>query len=301
MVTALPAGWLADRHRRDTLLRCGAGVGAAAGALLAWALARAPTVWALAASMALLGCYRGVYSAALEAIFADSVTPGRRWGCSRGPGCGSRQEGRAAPAAPGAAPASRCQAPGLPRTCALLLPFTLPPSCALSSLFCSSVYTYKYIVTVGASSFGPWLSLLLFQRLGNRWDERDCRAVLLSGVAVMAVPLALMCCFDDDKAEEGSTGPAAAAAAAAAAPAIDAEAAHTAEATAEVPAGSAAPTPADSSSDLVSLLDGDAGDASGGGGEPQCGCCGCCASWPSGLVVTVLISVSDFLGAFASG
>lgn len=55
-------------------------------------------------------------------------------------------------------------------------------------------------MTVLASSFGPWLSLLLFRRLGNKWVAADCRAVLLCGVALMAVPLALMLCFDDDRA-----------------------------------------------------------------------------------------------------
>ncbi|PRW58602.1 MFS general substrate transporter [Chlorella sorokiniana] len=141
LVAALPAGYLADRHRRDTLLRAGALVGAAAGGLLAAALAWRPTVPMLAAASALLGCYSGTYNAALEALFADSVPPGR-----------------------------------------------------------SSPYSRKYAVTVLASSFGPWLSLLLFHRLGNKWDAADCRAVLLCGVALMVVPLSLMLCFDDDRA-----------------------------------------------------------------------------------------------------
>jgi MFS family permease len=85
LVAALPAGYLADRHRRDTILRGGAAVGALAGALLAYALAVQPTqVWLLAAAMAGLGCYRGVYNSALEAIFADSIETGRRWGWGRG-------------------------------------------------------------------------------------------------------------------------------------------------------------------------------------------------------------------------
>lgn len=79
MVAALPAGWLADRYRRDVILRVGAGLGAAAGLVLALALAVRPTVWMLGASMALLGVYRGTTSAALEALFADSVPPGQRW------------------------------------------------------------------------------------------------------------------------------------------------------------------------------------------------------------------------------
>lgn len=50
MLAALPAGWAADRHRRDSMLRFGAAVGAAAGMLLGFALALRPTVrWKLEA------------------------------------------------------------------------------------------------------------------------------------------------------------------------------------------------------------------------------------------------------------
>ena len=52
---------------------------------------------------------------------------------------------------------------------------------------CSSLYTKRYALTVLSSSFGPWLSLALFSLLGNRWHERDCRLVLLAGVALMVV------------------------------------------------------------------------------------------------------------------
>ncbi len=201
LVAALPAGFLADRHRRDTLLRAGALVGAAAGGLLAAALAWRPTVPMLAAASALLGCYSGTYNAALEALFADSVPPGRRWaacvclrfGLSRCPGVlvGSTVAGWLA-----AEMWERLLAiiPGQPAS--LPHPAARPCTCTL----CSSPYSRKYAVTVLASSFGPWLSLLLFRRLGNKWDAADCRAVLLCGVALMAVPLTLMLCFDDDKA-----------------------------------------------------------------------------------------------------
>ncbi|KAI3433329.1 hypothetical protein D9Q98_003147 [Chlorella vulgaris] len=148
MVAALPAGWLADRYRRDVILRAGAGWGAAAGLVLALALAVRPTVWMLGASMALLGVYRGTTSAALEALFADSVPPGQ-----------------------------------------------------------SGLYTRKYVITAVASSFGPWLSLALFHRLGNRWDADDCRLVLLSGLALMVLPLILMCTFDDAKALQAPAQP----------------------------------------------------------------------------------------------
>lgn len=42
------------------------------------ALLAPPQVWMLGAASALLGCYRGIYSAALEAIWADSIAAGRR-------------------------------------------------------------------------------------------------------------------------------------------------------------------------------------------------------------------------------
>lgn len=52
-----------------------------AGVVLAYALLVQPSVAWLAAAMALLGCYRGVYSSALEALWADSIPPGKR--CDR--------------------------------------------------------------------------------------------------------------------------------------------------------------------------------------------------------------------------
>ena len=77
LLAAIPAGILADRHRRDAMLRAGAAVGALAVLFMAWTLLLHPHVWALTAAMSLLGCYRGVYSSALEALFADSVEQGR--------------------------------------------------------------------------------------------------------------------------------------------------------------------------------------------------------------------------------
>jgi hypothetical protein len=51
------------------------------------------------------------------------------------------------------------------------------------------------------------LSLALFHRLGNRWDADDCRLVLLSGLALMVLPLILMCTFDDAKALQAPAQP----------------------------------------------------------------------------------------------
>lgn len=166
-----------------------------------------------------------------------------------------------------------------------------------------------------AFSFGPWLSLFLFHRLGNQWRVDDCRAVLLSGVALMAAPLALMCFFDDDRAvqhrgaahpgqqqgtrqgteqqepccgdggsgEGDSSEPQAAAAAApGAAPAAGGGGGP----------GVAAATAADpAAGDAVGWLEeGEAEDA-----PPPC--CGL----PAAVAVTLLITASDLIGALASG
>lgn len=64
----------------------------------------------------------------------------------------------------------------------------------------SSLYTYKYAITVVASGVGPALSVAMFHALGNTWTLADCRAVLLAGLALMAAPLLLMCFFDDRRA-----------------------------------------------------------------------------------------------------
>ena len=77
LLGALPAGWLTDRHRRDTMLRAAAAVGLAAGLFLAWAMLAAPTLANICVAMALLGTYRGLYNPPLESIFADSVRAGR--------------------------------------------------------------------------------------------------------------------------------------------------------------------------------------------------------------------------------
>lgn len=356
MVTALPAGWQADRHRRDTMLRAGAAVGAVAGAVLCWALVRAsmrlllamplapccmdplrlcssktrflsaptcpalplplphpslrrqaarPSVWALAAAMTLLGCYRGVYSAALEAIFADSVAAGKRWAGWGAAGI--------LVAAVGWQPAPRllCK-PALP------LPAPFPP--------CSSLYTRKYVITVGASSFGPWLSLLLFHFLGNRWEPAACRAVLLCGTAVMVVPLALMCLFDDDRAAQYHALPTQDARATGRQhgpqPAVSADGcsdtagsracSECSAVSADLPIANTAAAglgcngsqaAATMGGDLASLH-GSGGDAAAeeaqlageeGAGQERRG------GLPAGLVVTLLISCSDLIGALASG
>ena len=80
LVVSLPAGWLADRRRRDLVLRIGAMMGLCGGLSL---LAAMISTWMtnsilrVGVAMSLLGSYRGIYTPALEAIFADSVEVGR--------------------------------------------------------------------------------------------------------------------------------------------------------------------------------------------------------------------------------
>ena len=79
MVAALPAGWLADKYRRDRILKAAAVLGALAGVGLAVTLVDALPIKALFAATALLGCYTGFNNAPLEALFSDCIPRGRRY------------------------------------------------------------------------------------------------------------------------------------------------------------------------------------------------------------------------------
>lgn len=78
MFAALPAGWLADKYRRDRILKLAAVLGALAGISLAVTLVKSLPMKALFAAMALLGGYTGFNNAPLEALFADCIPRGRR-------------------------------------------------------------------------------------------------------------------------------------------------------------------------------------------------------------------------------
>ena len=80
MVAALPAGWMADKYRRDYILKGAAALGAIAGASLAITLLYKLPVNVLFGACALLGTYTGFNNAPLEALFADCVPRGKRWG-----------------------------------------------------------------------------------------------------------------------------------------------------------------------------------------------------------------------------
>lgn len=77
LLLAVPAGWLADRYRRDAVLRGAAAVGAVAAAFMGWVLFTDAPVWSLYVALGLIGGYRGFNNPAIESIFSDSVATGQ--------------------------------------------------------------------------------------------------------------------------------------------------------------------------------------------------------------------------------
>ena len=78
LCAAFPAGYLADRGRRDVMLRVSAVLGALAGAsLLAAVYLQLPMPYFYLA-LSLMGLYRGFSNPPLESIYADSVPTGTR-------------------------------------------------------------------------------------------------------------------------------------------------------------------------------------------------------------------------------
>jgi MFS family permease len=77
LVVSIPAGFLADTYRRDTLLRTASAVGllAIATTLLA---CHQRTFHCLVIALAVWGCCWGIANTALSALFADSIRDGER-------------------------------------------------------------------------------------------------------------------------------------------------------------------------------------------------------------------------------
>lgn len=78
LLTAPLAGYLADKFRRDAVLRVAATIGLVAGLTLAASMYFQGSVWHFFLAMALMGTYRGFNNPAVESIFADSVQTGKR-------------------------------------------------------------------------------------------------------------------------------------------------------------------------------------------------------------------------------
>mmetsp|Transcript_15599 Transcript_15599/g.47073 ORF Transcript_15599/g.47073 Transcript_15599/m.47073 type:complete len:476 (-) Transcript_15599:190-1617(-) len=63
----------------------------------------------------------------------------------------------------------------------------------------SYLYTLKFIVSNVGDACGPLIGIVLFLFMGNNWENGACTAVVLTGLALMAIPLALMCLPSDHK------------------------------------------------------------------------------------------------------
>jgi MFS family permease/GNAT superfamily N-acetyltransferase len=77
LLTSLPAGYLADRYRRDTLLRTASAFGLVAMAATLYAIVL-HDYRALVVGLAVWGSYWGICNTALSALFADSIPTGQR-------------------------------------------------------------------------------------------------------------------------------------------------------------------------------------------------------------------------------
>lgn len=77
LFTSFPAGYLADRYRRDTMLRVASVVALAAIAAILYA-AYTSDYRALVVGLAIWGSYWGISNTAMSAIFADSIPTGQR-------------------------------------------------------------------------------------------------------------------------------------------------------------------------------------------------------------------------------
>ena len=88
VLVAFPAGIVADRTRRQMLLRIAAVLGLVTAGYTAWCVvyiagdthdySRNDLYYALCGSSALWGLFMGLHSAPLEALFGDSIASGRR-------------------------------------------------------------------------------------------------------------------------------------------------------------------------------------------------------------------------------
>lgn len=148
----LPAGWLADKFRRDRVLRYASAImivaiATTAAALLLphWTIDIAAQVDSrvllLMLAMVLWGVSEGG-NPVIESIFADSVPTGNRAG----------------------------------------------------------VYTLAFSLYVVSSSAGQFIAASIFYWNGNVWSLHLLTVVMLTGLALAAVPAVCTCLFDDEKA-----------------------------------------------------------------------------------------------------
>jgi MFS family permease len=77
LAASIPSGFLADKYRRDTLLKCSSGV-AISAIIVTTAACYYESFFYLTVALALWGCFWGVANTALMALFSDSIPLGDR-------------------------------------------------------------------------------------------------------------------------------------------------------------------------------------------------------------------------------
>jgi len=64
----------------------------------------------------------------------------------------------------------------------------------------STYFTYQFVCYLSASAVGPFVSIILFQTLGDEWDMYHLRLVIYAGLGMEVCNAWLMMLFDDNKA-----------------------------------------------------------------------------------------------------
>lgn len=133
----LPAGFLADKHLRQVMLRVSAFVGITA----MLCLALADSILMILAAMLLWGAFQGLTRPAFESILADSLPSGNR----------------------------------------------------------SGIYAKLHLIQQFFMASGPFLNVILFLILGDKWDIYILKSVMLVGLVISLISTFFLFFFRDDR------------------------------------------------------------------------------------------------------
>ncbi len=133
----LPAGFLADKHLRQLMLR----ISAIVGIIAMLCLALAGNIFMILLAMLLWGAFQGLTRPAFESILADSLASGNR----------------------------------------------------------SGVYAKLHLVQQFFMASGPFLNVLLFFILGDKWDISILKSVMLVGIVISLFSTFILFLFRDDR------------------------------------------------------------------------------------------------------
>ncbi len=138
-MTALvfPAGYLADKYRRDRMLK----ISGVIGILAMVTLGLASSIFIIMAAMFLWGAFQGLNRPAFESIIADSLPSGNR----------------------------------------------------------SGVYSRLHLIRQFAMASGPFLNVILFLYLGDKWDISILKNVMLVGIFFSLVSSLVLFKFKDER------------------------------------------------------------------------------------------------------